>query len=66
VIEIAAVVPALRDGFSTAPIFNRESLGSPLDWTGTFPPEQTADIIRRSLSSGIDLKAILEGRASPA
>ena len=66
VMEIAAVVPAMREDFSTAPIFTRQSLGSPLDWTGSFPPEQVSEIIDRSLPSGIDLRAILEGRASPA
>jgi pilus assembly protein CpaF len=65
VMEIAAVVPALREDFSTAPIFMRQSLGSPLDWTGSFPPEQVSEIINRSLPSGVDLKAILEGRSSP-
>jgi pilus assembly protein CpaF len=65
VMEIVAVVPSLREDFSTAPIFMRQSLGSPLDWTGSFPPEQVSEIINRSLPSGVDLKAILEGRSSP-
>ena len=30
------------------------------------PPEQTTAIINRALPTGLDLKAILEGRASPS
>lgn len=66
VMEIMAVVPAMRDDFSTEAIFAREAIGRPLDWTGSFPPEQTTSIIERSLPSGLDLKAILEGRSAPS
>jgi hypothetical protein len=37
VMEIAAVVPAMRDDFTVEPIFVRESLGAPLRWTGVVP-----------------------------
>ena len=37
VMEIAAVVPAMRDDFSVEPIFVRERLGAPLRWTGVVP-----------------------------
>jgi pilus assembly protein CpaF len=37
VMEIAAVVPAMRDDFTVEPIFVRESLGEPLRWTGVVP-----------------------------
>lgn len=66
VMEIMAVIPAMRDDFSVEPIFVRESIGRPLEWTGVFPSEQTTAIINRSLPHGIDLKAILEGRANPS
>ena len=66
VLEILAVVPAMRDDFSTEPIFIREAIGRPLEWTGSYPPEQTTSIINRALPEGLDLKAILEGRATPS
>jgi pilus assembly protein CpaF len=66
VMEIMAVVPAMRDDFSSDPLFAREAIGRPLDWTGSFPPEQTTAIINRTLPDGLDLKAILEGRVSPS
>jgi pilus assembly protein CpaF len=37
VMEIAAVVPAMRDDFTIEPIFVRECLGAPLRWTGVVP-----------------------------
>ena len=66
VMEIMAVVPAMRDDFSTEAVFAREAIGRPLDWTGSFPPEQATSIINRSLPEGLDLKAILEGRMTPS
>jgi len=37
VVEIAAVVPALRDDFTVEPLFVRDALGAPLRWTGALP-----------------------------
>ncbi len=37
VMEIAAVVPALRDDFTIEPLFTREHIGAPLRWTGALP-----------------------------
>jgi len=37
VVEIAAVVPALRDDFTIEPLFSRTHLGAPLRWTGSLP-----------------------------
>ena len=37
VVEIAAVVPALRDDFTLEPLFTRPHLGAPLQWTGALP-----------------------------
>jgi pilus assembly protein CpaF len=38
VVEIAAVVPALRDDFTIEPIFVRDDPHGPLRWTGALPP----------------------------
>ena len=37
VMEIAAVVPALRDDFTVEPLFVRASIGESLRWTGALP-----------------------------
>jgi pilus assembly protein CpaF len=63
VTEIIAVVPALHDDFSTEPVFARERLGKPLEWTGMVPP--WAERVERSLPDGVGLRALLEGRVSP-
>lgn len=62
VMEVLAVLPAMSAEFSTEPIFVREALGRPLEWTGAFPPE--TDLIERSLPEGLTMAAILEGRVS--
>ncbi|MDP8969481.1 MAG: Flp pilus assembly complex ATPase component TadA [Actinomycetota bacterium] len=61
VTEIIAVVPSLHDDFSTEPIFHREALGQPLQWTGMVPPNTS--VIERCLPQGLTLRAILEGRS---
>ena len=38
VTEITAVVPSLGDGQTCEPLFVRERLGRPLEWTGAMPP----------------------------
>jgi pilus assembly protein CpaF len=63
VTEIIAVVPALHDDFSTEPIFARQAIGQPLEWTGAIPP--CAGIIDRHLPEGWTVRAILEGRVNP-
>jgi pilus assembly protein CpaF len=37
VMEIVAVVPALRDDFTVEPLFVRDAIGGPLRWTGALP-----------------------------
>ena len=37
VVEIAAVVPALRDDFTVEPLFVRDAIDAPLRWTGALP-----------------------------
>lgn len=65
VVEIAAVVPSLTDGGETyEPLFVRDGLGRPLEWTGTLPSafEQRVD---RVLPEGKGLRHLLErGRVS--
>jgi len=65
VVEILSVLPALADDFTTDPIFVRRDLGSPLDWTGVFPPDDVARRMRRVLPEGMTLRGLLEGRVSP-
>ncbi|MCU1456494.1 MAG: Type secretion system hydrolase TadA/VirB11/CpaF, TadA subfamily [Actinomycetia bacterium] len=64
VMEITAVVPALTDDFTVEPIFRRQALGAPLEWTGTCP-EGLADRIDRTLPEGMTVRGILEGRCDP-
>jgi pilus assembly protein CpaF len=59
VMEILAVVPSLRDDFSTQPIFVREHLGAPLEWTGAMPPEAVMGRIERTLPDGQSLRAVV-------
>lgn len=63
VMEIIEVVPSLHDDFSTEPLFRREALGAPLEWTGVVP--RGAAAIERALPPGQRLQPILEGRAQP-
>jgi pilus assembly protein CpaF len=46
VMEIAAVVPALRDDFTIEPIFVRDGIGAPLRWTGAMPARLAARLER--------------------
>jgi pilus assembly protein CpaF len=63
IMEVIAVVPSLHDDFSTEPIFRRESLDAPLEWTGVVPVG--SELLERSLPAGISLRGILEGRSVP-
>lgn len=65
VMEILALVPSLTEDFSTQPIFTREALGKPLEWTGTLPPDHVTRIIDTSLPGDMTLRAIVEGRVQP-
>jgi pilus assembly protein CpaF len=63
VVEILAVVPSLHDDFSTEPLFRRERLGAPLEWTGTLPAR--VDLLDRALPEGVSVRGTCEGRVSP-
>jgi pilus assembly protein CpaF len=55
VVEIAAVVPALRDDFTVEPLFVREHPRSPLQWTGALPPSLATRLERASDASVHDV-----------
>jgi pilus assembly protein CpaF len=57
VVEIAAVVPALRDDFTVEPLFVRDALGAPLRWTGALPTRLEQRVAR--VQPGADLHAVL-------
>jgi pilus assembly protein CpaF len=59
VMEIAAVVPALRDDFTIEPLFMRDEVGSPLRWTGALP-SRLEERLARVLPSA-PLHAIVSG-----
>jgi len=61
VTEILAVEPSLFDSaFTTAPIFIREAIGKPLEWTGAMPA--CADRIERVLPRGVTVRGLLTGQ----
>lgn len=66
VMEILAVVPSLRDDFSTQPIFAREHLGAPLEWTGALPPTAVVERIERAMPDATPLRAIVGEREGVA
>lgn len=63
--EIRAVVPALHDDFSSEPLFVRNRVGSPMEWTGATPPGDIAERIERVLPLGMSLANLLERGTSP-
>jgi pilus assembly protein CpaF len=64
IMEIVAVVPALSEDFTVEPIFVREALGRPLEWTGMLPARLESRV-DRSLPRGLSLRAIVEGAEVP-
>jgi hypothetical protein len=54
-------VPSLHDDFSSEPLFRRERLGSPLEWTGAMPPDSLVRRLDRVLPRGVDLARVLQG-----
>ncbi|HJR90890.1 MAG TPA: ATPase, T2SS/T4P/T4SS family [Acidimicrobiia bacterium] len=65
VMEILAVVPSLRDDFSTQPIFTRSHLAAPLEWTGAMPPDALVGRIERSLG-GSSLRLLMTSEEGAA
>ncbi len=60
--EIRCLVPSLHDDFSSQPLFERQSLGRPLEWTGAFPPDRIRTRMEKVLPPGTTLGGILNGR----
>jgi pilus assembly protein CpaF len=57
--EITAVVPSLADDQTCEPIFVRDGLGAPLQWTGALPP-RLEDRVDRALPEGMRLRTLVE------
>lgn len=66
VMEILAVVPSLREDFSTEPIFTRAHLGAPLEWTGAMPPARLVSRIERALGDGSTMRDVVASREGAA
>jgi pilus assembly protein CpaF len=62
--EIRAVVPSLHEDFSTEPLFHRDRLGAPLEWTGSLPPDALVRRLERVLPSDSTMTRLLEGRTA--
>lgn len=60
VMEILAVVPSLRDDFTTQPIFRRDHIGAPLEWTGALPPQHLVDRIERASPGAGGLRGLVQ------
>jgi pilus assembly protein CpaF len=65
VVEITAVSPALNEDHTFEPLFLREGLGRPLQWTGALPPVLEARI-DRALPQGTRVRTLLERKGSAA
>lgn len=63
--EILALNPSLHDDFTTEPLFKREEIGRPLQWTGQMPSDALTKRINASLPEGFDLRAICDGSVTP-
>jgi len=65
VMEVTAALPAMSDDFTVEPVFVREALGKPLEWTGALPGG-LQERVDRALPDGLTLRRIVEGMAVPA
>jgi pilus assembly protein CpaF len=59
VTEITAVVPSLADDQTCEPLFVREAIGRPLEWTGAIPPV-LEERIDRVLPRGTGVRDLVE------
>jgi hypothetical protein len=57
-------VPSLAEGETSEPIFVRDGIGRPLEWTGALPPQLEARV-DRALPREFRLRALLDGGAIP-
>lgn len=60
--EIRSLVPSLHNDFSSEPIFARDTIGAPLEWSGAMPPDRLATRMERALPSGLSLGALLQSK----
>ena len=65
VMEVTAVVPSLRDGETCEPVFTRDRIGAPMEWTGALPPG-LEERIDRALPGGVRVRALIERGQRPA
>jgi pilus assembly protein CpaF len=65
IVEITAVTPALGDDHTFEPIFVRDGIGRPLQWTGALPSALEARI-ERGLPHGTRLRGLLEQTGTAA
>lgn len=63
--EILTLNPSLHDDFTTEPLFHRETIGRPLQWTGQLPNEALLRRIDAALPDGFDLRSICDGSVTP-
>ncbi len=64
--EILTIAPSLTsEDFTTEAMFLRESLGTPLRWTGTLPTPDLTARIERTLPDDVSLQSILSGAWRP-
>jgi pilus assembly protein CpaF len=61
VVEIAAVVPALRDDFTIEPLFVRDDPRGALRWTGALPPSLAARLERVGGTNPHELLSVTGG-----
>ena len=61
-VEIRALVPSLHEDFSTEPLFTRERIGAPFEWSGALPPDALARRLDRVLPDGVSLGALMGGQ----
>jgi hypothetical protein len=59
VVEIRALVPSLHDDFSTEPLYVRDRIGAPMEWTGALPPPPLSRQLARFLPEGQSLSSIM-------
>jgi pilus assembly protein CpaF len=62
-VEVRALVPSLHEDFSSEPLFLRETMGGPLEWTGAMPPASLLRRLERDLSPGTGLTRLMESAA---
>src|SRR4051794_26205443 len=56
--------PSLAEGDTSEPIFVRDGIGRPLEWTGALPPQLEVRV-DRALPRELRLRALLDGSGAP-